>query len=94
MTITYYSNNFSTFCLQIVNDQVIYIYNIYNLYQMSSNPSLLALLRQIIADVDHKLKQIIIEDFNFNNSSWESANVYVNQKANKLILFTKKFEIE
>lgn len=92
--VTYYSNDFLTLRLQMINDRVIYIHNIYNPYYGSPNPSSLSLLRQIMTSEGHESEQIIIRDFNFFHPSWRGVDVQEDQGANKLILLIKEFEIE
>lgn len=57
------------------NDQVSYIYNVYNLCQSSSDPSSLPLVRQIIDNAGLRSEQIIFGDFNLHHLNWGGVDI-------------------
>ena len=90
---TFYNKNLISLRMQIANDRIINIHNMYNSCKDNNDISVILSLKNAIQKKFNE-KHVVIENFNLHHSSWKESHVRTNANAYELINTMKKCKLK
>ena len=90
---TFHNKNLISLRMQIANDKIINIHNMYNSCKSSNDISVIFSLKNAIQKRLNE-KHVVIENFNLHHSSWRESHVKANANAYEFIDTMKKCKLK
>ena len=90
---TFHNRNLISLRMQIADDRVINIHNMYNSCKSSENPSAILSFKNAMQEKVNE-EHVVVENFNLHHLSWKESHVRADANAYELIITMKEYKLK